>query len=421
METAELTADPPVEGSSFGYSVALAGDRALIGAPGNGDAGTDSGGAYVFEFSGGTWTQTATLTASDTAEDDLFGWSVALDGDRVLVGAVGDGDAGDFTGSAYVFDLRNGEWTETIRLTASDAAERDYFGHSVALSGDRALIGAFGDDDAGSLSGSAHVFELAAGEWTEAAKLTASDAEEGDRFGGSVALAGDRALVGAHRDDDVRDASGSAYVFDLAACTARCTEAVKLTPDDPTAGARFGRSVALSGDRALVGATGTDGSGPAFGSAYVFDLTVGAQIARLTPDDPVGDDGFGFAVALSDERALVGAFGDDGAGSDAGSAYVFDLASVVPTEDAPENVALGAVSPNPTQGGAEVALMLAAPGEVKVAVYDALGRLVGSTRQSVAAGRSRVAVPVGGLAPGAYVVRVETPSGAASRRVTVVR
>ncbi len=153
------------------------------------------------------------LTASDAAAGDVFGFSVALSGDTALVGAVGDDDAGSFSGSAYVFVRSGTSWIQQAKLTASDAASNDIFGGSVALIGDTALVGAAGDDDAGSVSGSAYVFVRSGTTWTEQAKLTASDAAAGDRFGIAVALNGSTALVVAPNDDDAAFSSGSAYVF----------------------------------------------------------------------------------------------------------------------------------------------------------------------------------------------------------------
>ncbi len=160
------------------------------------------------------------LTASDAALKDQFGFSVALSGDTALVGARRDDDAGSNSGSAYVFVRSGTTWTEQAKLTASDAAVDDRFGLGVALSGDTALVGAYRDDDAGSDSGSVYVFVRSGTTWTEQAKLTASDAAADDRFGTSVALSGDTALVGAYLDDDAGSSSGSAYVYiDLAGGT----------------------------------------------------------------------------------------------------------------------------------------------------------------------------------------------------------
>jgi hypothetical protein len=174
------------------------------------------GSAYVFTRSGSTWTQQAKLTASDAAAGDLFGDPVSVSGDTAVVGAYGNDDAGSWSGSAYVFTRSGGVWTQQAKLTASDAAADDWFGISVSVSGDTAVVGSDWDDDAGRNSGSAYVFKRNGSTWTQQAKLTASDAAEGDWFGVSVSVWGDTAVVGSSFDDDAGLYSGSAYVFDLA-------------------------------------------------------------------------------------------------------------------------------------------------------------------------------------------------------------
>ena len=162
---------------------------------------------------GGTWTQTAKLTASDGAGSDYFGYSVSIDGNTIVIGAYRDDDNGSFSGSAYVFSNDSGTWTQTAKLTASDGASFDYFGGSVSIDGNTMVIGAYRDDDNGSSSGSAYVFSNDSGTWTQTAKLTASDGASFDYFGYSVSIDGNTMVIGAYRDDDNGSSSGSAYVF----------------------------------------------------------------------------------------------------------------------------------------------------------------------------------------------------------------
>jgi hypothetical protein len=316
----KLTAADGAALDQFAADVALDGDRALVGAPGDDDNGESSGSAYVFERAGGVWSQVAKLTAADGTVGDVFGGSIALSGDRALVGArFGDVD-GAAAGSAYVFERAGGVWSQVAKLTAADGAELDRFG-TVALSGDRALVGAFRNDANGlESSGAAYVFESVGGVWTEVAKLTAADGAAEDAFGGAVALSGDRVLVGAAGDDDRGTRSGSVYVFERVGGV--WSQVAKLTAADGAAGDAFGE-VALSGDRALIGAGEDDDNGGDSGSAYVFEHAGGvwSQVAKLTAVDGAAGDLFGGRVALSGDRALVGAFGDD---DDAGSAYLFE-------------------------------------------------------------------------------------------------
>ena len=180
------------------------------------DNGNNSGSADIDERQAdGSWSETAKLTASDGDVNDYFGRSVAISGDTALVGAHLNDDNGSMSGSAYIYQRQaDGSWGETSKLTATDGDSGDYFGHSVAISGDTALVGAYQDDDNGSDSGSAYLYQRQAdGSWSEVAKLTASDGAAGDRFGFSVAISGDTALVGAYQDDDNGDSSGSAYIY----------------------------------------------------------------------------------------------------------------------------------------------------------------------------------------------------------------
>ena len=154
----------------------------------------------------GNWNEMAKLTASDGDASDQFGGSVSISGNVAIVGA--DGNC-----SAYVFekDASIGDWNEVAKLTASEGDGSDYFGFSVSVSGNVAIVGAHFDDDNGSHSGSAYVFEKdgSTGDWSEVAKLTASDGDEGDTFGGRISISGNVAIVGAYRDDDSGSLSGS--------------------------------------------------------------------------------------------------------------------------------------------------------------------------------------------------------------------
>ena len=312
-EQAKLTASDATAYDELGGSVAVSGETAVVGAPLDDDVTADSGSAYVFVRSGGTWSQQAKLTASDPASDDGFGHSVTLSGDTIVVGAPSDDDGGINSGSTYVFVRSGTSWSQQAKLTASDPAGDDWFGNSVTLSGDTAVVGAPLDDDVAADSGSAYVFVRSGTSWSQQAKLTASDAGGHWAYlGWSVALSGDTAVVGAIADD-------SAYVFVRSGGS--WSQQVKLTASDAAASDWFGHSVAISGDTAIVGAYGDDDSG----SAYVF-VRSGAswsQQAKLTASDAATGDEFGWSVALSGDTAIIGAYLDDDGASKSGSAYVF--------------------------------------------------------------------------------------------------
>ena len=166
----------------------------------------------MYVRSNGVWSEQAKLTASDGVADDLFGHSVSIDGDTAVIGAFRDDDNGSNSGSAYVYVRSDGVWSEQAKLTASDGAQDDSFGYSVSIDGDTVVVGAM-DDDNGSGSGSAYVYVRSNGVWSEQQKLTASDGATGDYFGYSVSIDGDAVIIGASGDEDNGNASGSAYVF----------------------------------------------------------------------------------------------------------------------------------------------------------------------------------------------------------------
>ncbi len=322
-QLAKLTAADTTSRDNFGWSVAISGNAALVGAPYDDDAGRSSGSAYLFDVTTGS--QLLKLIASDATLGDIFGWSVAISGNTALVGAHGDDDNGSSSGSAYLFDVTTG--SQLAKLTVSDAAADDRFGASVAISGNTALVGAYGDDDGGERSGSAYLFDVTTGE--QLAKLTAADAAAYDQFGWAVAISGNTALVGAWGNDDAGDRAGSAYLFDITTGE----QLAKLTASDAAAGDDFGCSVAISDGTALVGAYGDDDGGIGSGSAYLFDASdplAPVQLHKLTVSNGSAFDQFGGSVAISGNTALVGAYSDDDDAGDSGSAYLF---STVPEPD----------------------------------------------------------------------------------------
>lgn len=205
------------------------------------------------------------------------------------------------------------------KLTASDGENFDTFGWSVAISGNLAIVGADGEDGAGAARGAAYVFDLSTG--VELLKLTASDAEDLDYFGRSVAIFGSFAIVGAPNENGGGDNRGAAYVYDLTTGD----EINKLTASDAEDSDLFGTSVAVSGNLAIVGAHQEGGSGTNRGAAYVFDLATGNEVFKLTASDAEDEDDFGERVAISGNLAVVGADREDGTGNARGAAYVFDL------------------------------------------------------------------------------------------------
>ena len=314
-EDAKLLASDGAADDAFGVSVSVSGDTAVVGADGDDDKGNWSGSAYVYVTSGSTWTQQAKLTASDGAWPDRFGCSVSVSGDTAVVRTYyGDGMVAD-SGSAYVYARSGSTWTEQAKLTASDGAADDLFGYSVSVSGDTAVVGAYQDDDSGSNSGSAYVFVRSGSIWSQQAKLLPGDGAEFDWFGWSVSVDGDTAIVGALRGDGIVTDAGSGYVFVRSGSS--WTEQGKLTASDGAGGGWFGHSVSVSGETVVVGMTSGDGNEVNSGSAYVF-VRSGSSLCDgscvVTPSLA----GYTFAPASSD----VTVAGADVAGIDFASERV---------------------------------------------------------------------------------------------------
>jgi hypothetical protein len=321
----------PADGASsdaFGFAVALSGDTGILGTPlADTPDGVDAGAAYVFVRAGATWSQQQKLRGSETTRDG-FGSAVSLSGDTVIVGVnADDTPAGVDAGSAYVFVRSGTTWSLQQKLFAGDGAPGDYFGISVAISGDTAVVGARMDDTpAGTDAGSAYVFVRSGTTWSLQQKLLASDAAAGDSFGTSVSVSGDTLIVGAPVADTAGGVdAGAVYAFVRSGT--RWTEQQKILPPDGRANLDFGFSSSLSGDTVVIGAPSDDT--PAAintGSAYVFvrsGTTWALQQKLLAPDAAESDD-FGFAVSVSGDTVAVGAFADDtGTTVDGGSAYVF--------------------------------------------------------------------------------------------------
>lgn len=323
----KLTASDGAAADIFGTVVAISGDTIVVGAPYDDDAGSYTGAVYVFQRNGSSWGGEVKLTASDAASNDEFGTSVAISVDTIVVGSPKDDDDGSRSGAAYVFQRSGANWNEVAKLTASDAAALDEFGSAVAISGDTVVVGAAKKSDVGSYSGAAYVFQGSGANWSEETKLTASDAASKDSFGLSAAIDGDTVVVGAPYADivDVGSDAGAAYVFQRN--DSNWSEEAKLTASDGGADAAFAFSVGIDGETVVVGApyANTVAGGSDAGAAYVFQPTGGAwnEQAKLTASDGAAGDTFGSDVALAVDRIVVGTPWDDDDGSNSGSAYLF--------------------------------------------------------------------------------------------------
>lgn len=361
VQTDKLIPPDRAMDNAFGTAVAVDGDLAVISAL-EGEAGdvSNTGAAYVYRRSSGVWTLEAKLIAGDADTSDSFGYSVAVSGNTILVGAVDEGDTFFSNGAVYVFRNTTGNWKQVAKLVASDPADFDYFGSSVALSGTTAIIGTPGDDTpAGVDTGSAYVFEEIDGVWTETGNLVSSDAAPFDAFGSSVAMTPLRAVVGAYLDDLTGANEGSAYIFDDV--DGVWTETAKLIAGDAASDDEFGWRVDIDGANVAVAAHMDNFPGARdAGSAYVFSDASGAwkQIAKLQEDQPAIADQMGRSLGISGDFIIAGAWQDDVNNvSDVGTGYLFDL---VP--DPPPDLTITVTSQCPSGGTVTVSWTGATPG-----------------------------------------------------------
>lgn len=307
-------------------STAISSDTIIVGALNDVNGGVPTGAAYIFVRSGGVWTQQAKLLASDGAANDMFGWSVSIEGDTAVVGAWGDDHSGASNkGSVYVYNRTDTSWVETAKVTAANTSAFACFGRALMLRGDTLIVGAFGDSlAAGDTAGSAFAYVRSGTTWIQQFKFTASDASADDNFGLSVAISGETALIGAHRDDHLGLADGgSAYVFIRSGNS--WTQQAKLIASDAGIDDFFGYNLALFGNVALIGSL-TFGGGLGAEGAYIFRRSgsTWTQETKLVASDGTIDDGFGVDVDIDGDFAIVGSYSDDHTGGvNAGSAYVF--------------------------------------------------------------------------------------------------
>jgi hypothetical protein len=316
----QMTPSDVSAGDNFGRSVAVEANTIVVGSHLHDDPCQDSGSVYVFTRSANDWSQQQKLTASDAVLGDKFGFSVSIDNNTIVIGAYGDAN---YTGSAYVFFRAGPAWSFQQKLTASDPNQLNYFGYSVAIDANTIIVGAYNSNPSSiPYAGSAYIFTRSGQLWSQQAVLRASDPFEGDHFGYSVAIDADLAVVGAYECDinGVTDV-GAAYVFDRTD-TGWIQQQKLFNTVNPNADDDFGRAVAIEGDTVLIGCPNYHFDDEKTGAVFEFTRSGGSWIQQslLVADDANAGDEFGFSVALSGRRLIAGAHYS---GDNVGSAYVF--------------------------------------------------------------------------------------------------
>ncbi|NOZ35693.1 MAG: T9SS type A sorting domain-containing protein [Chlorobi bacterium] len=322
IEQIKLLASDSEENAYFGNSVYISGNYAIVGSVGSNDYGYQSGAAYIFHFDGTSWIEKAKIFPSDPAESDRFGESVCISGNFAIVGASKDDDNATNSGSAYIFHNNGTSWVQQAKLSASNAAEDDRFGNSVSISGSYAVVGAYFNDTYGFNAGAAYIYYFDGTFWSEQAQLIPSETNSNQYFGKSVSISGNYAIVGSIGDDVMGNNAGAAYIYYFDGFF--WTEQAKLYASDAYGYDNFGESVNISGDYAIVGSVGNDDNGTNSGSAYVFvrnEMTWSEHV-KFTASDGSTYSQFGISAGISGDFAIVGAY-DPVYQTDICAAYVF--------------------------------------------------------------------------------------------------
>ena len=316
-QAAELTASDGAQYDYYGYSVAVSsgGSTVLVGAYAHDNT---TGAVYVYTRQGKTWAETGELDGSDSVAGDAFGYAmeISADGTSAMIGAP---DRDNYTGAVYAFSKIQGTWAQTGKLTASDAGPQHQFGYTIAVSADGSTA-VIGSPDNNDLVGVAYVFSHTAKMWKQTAEFSSSDGASLDEFGYSVGVSADGsiAVIGAYGHANY---TGAAYVFTRSGKT--WAQSAELSASGGAEYDNFGYSVALSSDgsTAMIGAPG---SANLTGAVYVFadNGSTWKQTSRLSPSDAASFDEFGYSMSLlpSGRTALLGSYGHD---NGTGAAYLF--------------------------------------------------------------------------------------------------
>lgn len=327
QQQTKLVASPAHSGDTLGGNVALHNNMALLGAIRNDDRGKDAGAVFSYERNDNQWSQKQILTAPDAKAGDAFGQSIALTDTFLVIGAPHRDTAEQDAGSVYIFARENHAWRFHSKLIASDGASGDLFGISVAIDGDTVLVGADLNDEKAENAGAVYAFVFDGKRWYQQAKMTAEDAGKTDIFGVRVALSGDTALISARRDDivDIGIDVGSAYVFERDGTTWQ--QSAKLLAPDAKADDRFARGVALDGNTAILSAMHHDANGQDSGALYVFKKrqNLWQFDSKVVAADGNPEDRFGWNVALANKTAIVATPHRDDNGESSGAAYIHYL------------------------------------------------------------------------------------------------
>ncbi|MCF7954753.1 MAG: FG-GAP repeat protein [Phycisphaerae bacterium] len=309
--------------NSFGCAVSISGNYAIVGAKDDNSIDYSSGAAFVFKCEEDSWTLCQKITALDGEEAARFGSNVAIDGDTAIIGAPGDNDKGTSAGAAYIFKIEGDSWIQKQKLFASNENGGDYFGTNVDICGKNAIVGAYGKETNGTHSGAAYIFHFDGNNWFEQDKLLGSDTDQYDVFGWRVSICENYALVSAQ---GYNSDSGAAFIFKKNTPTDSWKEVKKVIASDSRRYDYFGRSVATDGVFFVVGSIFSGSCISNGGKLYVYKF-VGSELvewARLCNSQAYSNGLFGHSAAIDNGRILASCPGLDYEDSPPGRVYYFE-------------------------------------------------------------------------------------------------
>ncbi|MBN2011567.1 T9SS type A sorting domain-containing protein [candidate division KSB1 bacterium] len=414
-ENAKLVAPDGAAGDYFGYDVDISGDYMVVGSCWDDDLGENSGSVYIYKRSGSTWSMQKKITASDGGVDNRFGNKVAISGNYVIIGAFSDSDFGTRSGSAYIFERSGTDWIQRTVLHANDGAANDWFGISVSIDGDYAAVGSrFNDNANGADAGAVYIFKRSGTDWLQQKKIIANDGVAEDLFH-VTALKGDYLAVGAYQEDDKGSNSGSVYVYHRSG--EDWIQADKLTASDGAADDNFGNSLAFDNNRLVIGAYRNNDRAEDSGSIYIFEMSGvhWTEKQKIIASDGSGGDYFGLPVDIHQNYVIVSAQKADDKGTNAGAAYIYELGSITavpekPTAtEIPDNFVLHQNYPNPFNPETTIQFSLPHAENVNISIYNMQGKLITIlANERREAGIHRVTWNASHETTGLYVCRLQT-------------
>jgi len=387
------------EGYRFGWSVDIQDDYIFIGAYHDGGNGLWAGAVYVYKHDplNSVWVQHQKLVSSDIELGDEFGVSVSVSEDRLLIGAMGDGS---HIGAAYVFKKNGSDWIEEAKLIPLNySGDEPYFGASVCLDGNFAVIGAPMDDEYVHKGGSAFVFHFDGDNWMQQQKLISGDVNPADQFGNSVSVDGECAMVGSINAINQTIRSGAVYVFNREG--AQWSEQQKLSDNNAAYDIAFGACVSMQGDYAIFGAPDDGEIGGHSGSAYVYEYDGDnwVQVVKLLASDGQESDRMGWSVDFDGGRAISGAVLQDAGGYHCGAVYIYqEFVSAIEENGLPLDFV---ITPVPATNTIRCKMQDARGKTQELKIYNVSGKEVNSMQLF------DEEVDVSRLAPGLYFIRLQ--------------